>query len=57
MLGSFSVKGRERRGLPPPAPIVLMSFRWLFLGRLLSSRARLRFTNDTILQQQGIAVQ
>ena len=26
-----------------------MSLRWLFLGGLLSSRARLRFANDTII--------
>ena len=30
---------------PPPAPSASMSFSWLFLGGLLSSTARLRFTN------------
>jgi hypothetical protein len=32
--------------LPPRSLIVWMSFGWLFLGGLLSSRARLRFTNQ-----------
>jgi hypothetical protein len=35
--------------LPPRSLIVWMSFGWLFLGGLLSSRARLRFTNETIM--------
>src|SRR5579872_6426691 len=30
---------------PPPAPSVSMSFSWLFLGELVSTRSRFRFTN------------
>jgi hypothetical protein len=37
--------------LPPRSLIVWMSFGWLFLGGLLSSRARLRFTNELSMLQ------
>src|SRR5579863_10138368 len=30
---------------PPPAPSASMSFSWLFLGGLVSTRSRFRFTN------------
>jgi len=36
--------GGKPQGLPPAMMIVAMSFHRLFLGGLLSSRARLRFT-------------
>jgi len=36
--------GGKPQGLPPAMMIVAMSFHRLFLGGLLSSRSRLRFT-------------
>jgi len=42
----LKIESLETRSGPKAAPfIVLMSFSWLFLGGLLSSRAHLRFTN------------
>ena len=35
----------EGRTVPAPAPSASMSFSWLFLGGVVSTRARLRFTN------------
>jgi hypothetical protein len=39
-----TMKGRDLFPIPPSL-IDLMSFGWLFLGGLLPSRARLRFTS------------
>jgi len=43
--------GNQARSLIP-GRIVSMSLRWLFLGGLLSSRARLRFANTVIMGER-----
>jgi len=43
--------GNQARSLIPGL-IVSMSLRWLFLGGLLSSRARLRFANTVIMGER-----
>ena len=49
-MGNLSIRSRgwktPGQKLPPPQrSSASMSFSWLFLGGMLSSRARLRFTN------------
>jgi hypothetical protein len=43
--GSEVLSGGRGQAIPAPPLIDSMSFGWLFLGRLLPSRARLRFTS------------